>query len=64
MTQHSPTGVRTDIGVAAAEQGNVVLDGPDGVAVTMTHEAATGTAESLVAAAKKARRQKRTSDSG
>ena len=44
-------------GQAVAEQGNVLLDGPDGVAVTMTPDAADGTADSLHAAASKARHQ-------
>jgi hypothetical protein len=44
-------------GVATAEQGQVLLDGPDGVAVSMTPEAAEATARSLVDAATAARRQ-------
>lgn len=44
-------------GIAVAEQGTVVLDGPDGVAVTMSPDSAEATAESLVAAAREARRQ-------
>jgi hypothetical protein len=44
-------------GVATAEQGIVVLDGPNGVAVTMTPDSAEATGESLVAAAREARRQ-------
>ncbi|WCP15781.1 hypothetical protein sphantq_04266 [Sphingobium sp. AntQ-1] len=42
---------QTTPGVASAEDGLVILDGPDGVAVTMTPEAAVGTGESLIAAA-------------
>ncbi|MBO9581915.1 MAG: hypothetical protein J7498_13570 [Sphingobium sp.] len=42
-------------GVASAENGMVVLDGPDGTAITMTVDAATKTGESLIAAAEKAR---------
>lgn len=42
-------------GVASAENGMVVLDGPDGIAITMTAEAATRTGESLIAAAERAR---------
>jgi hypothetical protein len=38
-------------GIANAEQGLVILDGPDGVAVTLTAEAAEETAASLSAAA-------------
>ncbi|WP_343521290.1 hypothetical protein [Sphingomonas sp.] len=44
-------------GVATAEQGQVLLDGPDGVAVSMTPDAAEATAHSLVEAAAAARRQ-------
>ncbi|RZI97555.1 MAG: hypothetical protein EOP78_00565 [Variovorax sp.] len=46
---------REDAGRATAENGVVILDGPDGVAVTMTPDAATRTAESLHAAARVAR---------
>ncbi len=49
---------REDAGVATAEDGVVILDGPDGVAVTMTPEAAVQTAESLQAAARQARKQR------
>lgn len=48
----------TQAGVATAEGGYVILDGPDGVAVTMTPEAASLTAERLLAAASAAERQK------
>ncbi len=44
-------------GIANAEEGHVILDGPDGVAVTMTPDAATETANSLMAAAERARGQ-------
>lgn len=44
-------------GAASAEQGHVVLDGPDGVAVTLTPDAAESTARSLIAAAREARLQ-------
>lgn len=43
-------------GVATAAEGNVILDGPDGVAVTMTADAATETGEQLLRAAEEARR--------
>ncbi len=46
-------------GQASAEQGFVVLDGPDGVAVAMTPEAADKTADSLHEAADEARTQER-----
>lgn len=45
---------REDAGVATAEDGVVILEGPDGVAVTMTAEAAARTADSLYAAAAQA----------
>lgn len=52
MTDHlSATQAQTTPGVASAESGLVILDGPDGVAVTMTPDAAVGTGESLIAAA-------------
>ena len=44
-------------GVASAEEGLVVLDGPAGVAVTMTANAAAQTGHSLISAAKTAEEQ-------
>jgi len=52
----------TDPGNASAEGGFVVLDGPDGVAVTMTANAALLTGERLIAAARLA--QSQASDKG
>jgi hypothetical protein len=46
-----------DPGVASAEGGLVFLDGPDGVALTMTSDAAQATGESLISAAEAARQQ-------
>ncbi|RZL87782.1 MAG: hypothetical protein EOP76_18515 [Variovorax sp.] len=43
---------REDAGTAVAEGGVVILNGPDGVAVTMTAAAAMQTADSLYSAAK------------
>jgi hypothetical protein len=43
-----------------AEEGDVIVEGPDGVAVTLTPEAAEETAKRLKAAAETARRQKST----
>lgn len=43
---------REDAGTAVAEGGVVILNGPDGVAVTMTAAAALQTADSLHSAAK------------
>ncbi len=44
-------------GVASAEAGLVLLDGPDGVAIAMTPDAAEATARSLQEAAAEARNQ-------
>ncbi|WP_432769857.1 MAG: hypothetical protein HEQ22_03680 [Sphingopyxis sp.] len=49
-------------GVATAEGGFVILDGPDGVATTMTPEAAAGTGQSLIDAAVVAQRQQAVTD--
>lgn len=49
-----PSGVP---GKATAEDGSVLLDGPEGIAVTMTPDAATQTADSLRQAAEQARRE-------
>lgn len=53
----SPKGVLEDGGKAFAEEGQVMLDGPDGVAVSMTPEAAEETALELLRAASEARKQ-------
>ncbi|HEV7343586.1 MAG: hypothetical protein JNN10_07160 [Sphingopyxis sp.] len=53
----SPPPPETEAGVATAEDGVVLLDGPDGVAVTMTAAAARSTGESLVEAARRAEEQ-------
>ncbi|MHA6719299.1 hypothetical protein ACX40Y_07575 [Sphingomonas sp. RS6] len=45
-------------GVASAEDGLVLLDGPNGVAVAMTVEAAESTARSLCSAATEAKAQR------
>ncbi len=44
-------------GEAVAEDGFVLLDGPDGAAVSMTPDAAEETGRRLIAAAQDARRQ-------
>ncbi len=49
--------VHSDPGVATAEQGVVMLDGPNGVAVAMTPFAAEATGQSPIAAARTAREQ-------
>ena len=45
-------------GTASAEQGTVMLDGPDGVAISMSPEAAVSTAHSLIEAAELAAEQR------
>ena len=44
-------------GRAVAEEGYVLLDGPDGIAIAMTPNAAEETGSSLIAAARAARDQ-------
>jgi hypothetical protein len=44
-------------GRAVAEEGIVLLDGPDGIAISMTAEAAEQTGSSLLEAARLAREQ-------
>lgn len=56
MPQHHLTPEDTP-GKAVAEGGVVLLDGPDGVAIAMTPDAAGATADSLKAAAAEARKQ-------
>ncbi|WP_326525071.1 hypothetical protein [Sphingomonas sp.] len=55
--ERSGNGPAVAPGVAVAEEGVVVLDGPLGVAVSMTPDAAEGTARSLNLAAADARAQ-------
>lgn len=56
-TEGSVPQPETEPGIATAEQGFVILDGPDGVAVTMTPEAASLTGHSLMSAARLAHEQ-------
>lgn len=49
---------QTQPGIASAEGGIVMLDGPDGVAVAMQPDAAEETGRRLIAAATKARDQR------
>lgn len=44
-------------GIANAEKGVVLLDGPDGVAIALTPDAAEATARNLISAAGQARRE-------
>ncbi|MFL9841894.1 hypothetical protein ABS767_13040 [Sphingomonas sp. ST-64] len=57
MTEEPATEPFKSPGVASAEEGHVVLDGPDGIAITLTIGAARQTGESLIAAADAAARQ-------
>ena len=52
----------TQPGIATAEGELVFLDGPDGVATTMTRHAAAGTGQSLIAAATTEREQEAADD--
>lgn len=54
----SPAEPEQEAGIASAEQGVVLLDGPNGVAISMTPEAAENTARSLLAAAAEAQSQR------
>jgi hypothetical protein len=59
MSEDHSARPETQGGRAVAEQGLVVLDGPDGVAITMTADAAEETGRALLAAAAEARNQER-----
>lgn len=49
---------QTEPGIASAEGGLVVLDGPNGIAVTLTPDAAIQTGQNLILAAEIAVRQR------
>jgi hypothetical protein len=51
-------------GLAVAEEGLVILDGPAGIAVTMTPDAAARTGQSLLDAAAVALGQTRSAETG
>lgn len=57
MTIAEATQPHADPGVASAEAGLVFLDGPNGVALTLTAEAAAATGRSLIDAADAAQAQ-------
>lgn len=57
MDRSPQSQLQTRPGIAVAEQGVVILDGPDGAAVTMTPEAAAATSASLMDAAATAQQQ-------
>lgn len=50
--------VYDDAGKAVAEEGLVLLDGPDGIAIALTPNAAELTGQELIRAAAEAREQK------
>jgi len=54
-----PTDPHSTPGIATAEEGHVFLDGPNGVAITMTAQAAIATGQRLVEAGQEALRQQR-----
>ncbi len=54
MSNYSPTEPFADPGVAMAEEGHVILEGPNGNAITMTADAAVATGRSLIEAGEKA----------
>lgn len=54
MNAHDAHGDPSEV---VAEQGNVIVEGPDGVAVTLTAAAAEETARRMLHAASEARRQ-------
>lgn len=54
----NPPQPRADAGIASAEDGLVMLDGPNGVAVTMTAQAAAQTGRNLIDASIVADRQR------
>lgn len=54
MTSLSAHGEPSDV---SAEEGDVIVEGPNGVAVTLTPEAAEETARRMMRAASEARRQ-------
>jgi hypothetical protein len=55
-TNHAATPF-SEGGSAVAEDGIVLLDGPDGIAISLTPDAAEQTGTSLIAAARAARKQ-------
>lgn len=57
MNENPATEPFNDAGVATVEDGHVVLDGPDGVAITLTAEAAVATGRSLLEAGEAALQQ-------
>ncbi len=50
-------GIHEEAGIASAHAGLTMLDGPNGIAITLTASAAEGTGLSLLRAAEQAREQ-------
>lgn len=59
-----PYGVKTDAGIVTVENGQVLLDGPGGVAVAMTPAAAAETGRRLLAAVHEAQAQAQANQPG
>ena len=57
VTDPEPQAPQSEAGTASAEQGIVVLDGPDGGAVSIDPDPAEETGRRLIEAAKQAREQ-------
>jgi hypothetical protein len=57
MDERRPTEPYADPGIASAEDGLVFLDGPGGIAIALTPEAAANTGRSLIEASQEARKQ-------
>jgi len=62
MSDNPATRPLADPAKASAEDGHVILDGPDGFAITLTAEAAEITGQRLIEAGKIARKQRRSGD--
>ncbi|MGJ0239914.1 hypothetical protein ACQEPB_15525 [Novosphingobium fluoreni] len=62
MDENPVTQPFSDAGVATVEDGHVVLDGPDGIPIILTAEAAVATGRSLVEAGEAALAALRGSD--
>jgi hypothetical protein len=63
MTDRAVPQPRSEAGIASAEDGVVILDGPDGLAATLTARAAAATGKNLIAAAAEAEEQVRQAQS-
>ncbi|MBE1526902.1 hypothetical protein GGC65_001358 [Sphingopyxis sp. OAS728] len=64
MTSRYPPDPHIRPGIATAEEGIVLLDGPNGVAISLTAEAAAETGRSLVDAAAEALKQRAAGKTG